>query len=338
MKYLSFFSGVGCFENAIHQRFPRAQCLGFSEIDSYAIEVYTHHFPRHSNLGDITHLKEADIRGLMRAHQTCDLIVGGFPCQDLSSMAHFYDAKGLQGKRSGLFFTFLRVLKWIFKHSSRRPKVIIENNASMSQDNQDTITQMLQKQLDQSFQVTLLDGPAVGMLQRRRRLFWTNFGVPRPHPERSQTWADVLVSARDSRSLWASDERIQTFNRALYPSTSAMERPRFAQKQRNGWYTFKYGKEKQKYSRWKYLSNYLDTGEPFARTVMCSDNQFIIFRNPTNPEQFRLRHLHPLELERLFGLPDGYVSDICSRTRVKLLLGNAIIVPVVQHIVRGLPV
>ncbi len=54
LKYLSLFSGCGMFEAAIKEVFPSAECVGFSEIDKYAISVYQNHYPDHKPLGDIT--------------------------------------------------------------------------------------------------------------------------------------------------------------------------------------------------------------------------------------------------------------------------------------------
>ena len=87
MKYLSLFSGIGGFECAINQVFKKAQCLGFSEIDKMATKVYLEHFPDHPALGDITQVDFRPFRGQV------DLVVGGFACQDLSSIRnlHFKD-------------------------------------------------------------------------------------------------------------------------------------------------------------------------------------------------------------------------------------------------------
>jgi site-specific DNA-cytosine methylase len=38
------FSGIGGFELAIHSVFPNAECVGYSEIDKYAIKTYRKHF------------------------------------------------------------------------------------------------------------------------------------------------------------------------------------------------------------------------------------------------------------------------------------------------------
>lgn len=332
MRYLSFFSGIGCFEYAIQQKFPRARCIGFSEVDPFAIDIYRHHFPGHTNLGDITRISEEDIRNLMRQHNVCDLIVGGFPCQDLTSFANVKGAKGLKGERSGLFFAFLRVMKWIYKYSAHPPQFLIENNASMSLKHRKEISRILREQLDSSLFVYTMDGLEVGMLQRRRRLFWTNFKVAAPsRPTQKQTWKDVLVSS-GTRELMVPDATVQRYN-TLYPSEDANERPLFARKQPNGWYVFVRGRQKRVFSRWNFkLSEFSDVAEPFARTILRGTGQKLLVRNPANPDQFRLRQFHSYELERLFGLPDGYVSEYCSRTRTKMLLGNAIIIPVIAHL------
>ena len=104
MRYLSLFSGVGGFEVGIENAYcskslsaivkdrkrgdgpatergddvlPRHQpplCVGYSEIDKYAIETYKSHFGGHKNYGDATKINERELPDF-------DLLVGGFPCQ-----------------------------------------------------------------------------------------------------------------------------------------------------------------------------------------------------------------------------------------------------------------
>lgn len=56
MKYFSMFSGVGGFEYGIEKAGEvigkRAECIGYSEVDKYAIQVYRYHYPEHKNYGD----------------------------------------------------------------------------------------------------------------------------------------------------------------------------------------------------------------------------------------------------------------------------------------------
>jgi site-specific DNA-cytosine methylase len=98
MKYLSLFSGIGGFELGIQQayednnrqtpnnkggsaevlseRMPNTErndaCIGYSEIDKYAIQVYNKQFPNHKNYGDITKINAKELPDF-------DLLCGGFP-------------------------------------------------------------------------------------------------------------------------------------------------------------------------------------------------------------------------------------------------------------------
>jgi site-specific DNA-cytosine methylase len=47
-------------------------CVGYSEVDKYAIQIYQRHFPTHRNFGDARTIKPADIPDF-------DLLCGGFP-------------------------------------------------------------------------------------------------------------------------------------------------------------------------------------------------------------------------------------------------------------------
>ena len=51
MKYFSMFSGIGGFELGIQQSNLDAECIGFSEIDKYAISIYNKQF-NNRNYGD----------------------------------------------------------------------------------------------------------------------------------------------------------------------------------------------------------------------------------------------------------------------------------------------
>jgi len=68
MKYLSLFSGVGGFELGVGDQH---ECIGFSEIDKYATQVYKKHF-NHKEYGDITKINAKELPDF-------DLLVGGFP-------------------------------------------------------------------------------------------------------------------------------------------------------------------------------------------------------------------------------------------------------------------
>ena len=76
-----------------------AYCVGYSEIDKYAAQIYQFHFPTQNHYGDITKIN-AD------ALPDFDLYVGGFPCQAFSiagKRAGFNDTRGT------LFFDVARL-------------------------------------------------------------------------------------------------------------------------------------------------------------------------------------------------------------------------------------
>ena len=78
MKYLSLFSGIGGFELAIQSVFPNAECIGFSEIDKYAIQTYLKHYPEHKNLGsvtDINPLQELVPEGIKSLKENIDMSI-----------------------------------------------------------------------------------------------------------------------------------------------------------------------------------------------------------------------------------------------------------------------
>lgn len=75
MKYISLFSGIGGFEVGIqNSKYGKDfECIGYSEIDKYALSIYEKHFPEHKYLGDVTKIDTKDLPDF-------DLLVGGFPC------------------------------------------------------------------------------------------------------------------------------------------------------------------------------------------------------------------------------------------------------------------
>ncbi|CAI5529003.1 unnamed protein product, partial [Closterium sp. Naga37s-1] len=97
-----------------------------------------------------------------------DLLVGGFPCQDLSSMNRM--RVGLHGPRSGLFFHLLRLIQQL------SPRwFLVENVASMQWMDRDEISKYLGVP---PICIDCADLTAQG----RRRLFWTNLPLPAQMP------------------------------------------------------------------------------------------------------------------------------------------------------------
>ncbi len=124
LNYLDLFSGIGGFSEGIKQSGVEFAWHGFSEIDKYAATVYKAHFPEAVELGSVTGITTASTpstRGTIPGIDIpkLDLITFGFPCQDLSIAGK---RKGLDGKRSGLFFEAIRII------NETRPRYFVFEN------------------------------------------------------------------------------------------------------------------------------------------------------------------------------------------------------------------
>lgn len=103
MRYLSLFSGIEACSVAWA---PLGwECVAVAEIEPWPSRVLAHHYPDVPNLGDVTKVTEEQIAMLGRI----DVVVFGSPCQDLSVAGK---RKGLDGARSGLFFTAMQIVGW----------------------------------------------------------------------------------------------------------------------------------------------------------------------------------------------------------------------------------
>lgn len=111
MKVLSLFSGIGGFDLAFQR--AGATHLAFCEIDKTAQSIIRRQFPNVKIISDVKTINKSDF-----SFQP-DIIVGGFPCQDVSVAGL---RAGLDGERSGLWFEFERII------DEYKPRwVVIEN-------------------------------------------------------------------------------------------------------------------------------------------------------------------------------------------------------------------
>jgi DNA-cytosine methyltransferase len=155
-EYFSAFSGIGGFELAISKK---GKCVGYSEIDEDAIQIYERHFPTHKNYGDI---KKIETEHLPRF----DVFVGGFPCQSFSVAGN---RRGFTDTRGTLFFDILRIVR------AKRPKYIVLENVKGILSNQkgqtlSTIILSIQA-LGYNVEWVLLNSKFHGVPQNRERVF-----------------------------------------------------------------------------------------------------------------------------------------------------------------------
>ena len=134
-------------------------CIGFSEIDKYASQIYQSHFPTHKPYGDITKIKAEDLPEF-------DLIVGGFPCQSFSIAGK---RGGFADTRGTLFFDIARIIK------AKQPRLLLLENVKglLSHDKGDTFRVIIATldELGYDLQWQVLNSKNFGVPQNRERVF-----------------------------------------------------------------------------------------------------------------------------------------------------------------------
>ena len=160
IKILSLFSGIGGFEKGIIDAIGnRAEFIGYSEIDRYAIQIYKKHFPNHLNLYDITTIIPNELPDF-------DLLVGGFPCPSFSIAGK---RKGLDDIRGQLVFEIIRILR------GKKPKMFLLENVKglLSHDGGKTMEIICEELCESGYAIDfeVLNSKNFGVPQNRERVF-----------------------------------------------------------------------------------------------------------------------------------------------------------------------
>jgi DNA (cytosine-5)-methyltransferase 1 len=117
LRVLSLFAGIGGFDLGL-ERTGGFKTVAFCEIDKKAQAVLRKHWPEVPIYDDVRSLtaEQLEADGI-----AVDVIVGGFPCQDISNAGK---GAGLGGPRSGLWYEYARLI------GELRPGFVIVENVS----------------------------------------------------------------------------------------------------------------------------------------------------------------------------------------------------------------
>ena len=115
LKLGSLFSGIGGIELGF-ERTGRFKTIWHCEIEPYPSAVLEKNFPGVVNYGDITKVDWTRV-------ERPDVIVGGFPCQDISVAGRGAGIK--EGTRSGLWSEYARAIREL------QPRYVVVENVPM---------------------------------------------------------------------------------------------------------------------------------------------------------------------------------------------------------------
>lgn len=307
MRYGSLFSGAGGFDLGLDAAGMTMTCAFQCEIDKQARAVLRHHWPEVP--------KHEDVRELSgRTLPRIDLLVGGFPCQDVSVAGN---RAGLAGKRTGLFYEFTRLV------SELAPEWLLLENVPglLSSGGGRDMGAVLWAlgELGYGWAYRSLDAQYFGVPQRRERLFivgraggrspaeilFEPESVPGNPPLRREAREDVAgtIGGGSGERGWAPDTDRMTFLARTLISVGALA---------FGWYASD--------------SQSMPVGEqcPPIKTTM----QPAVFSDPRRHDEnhrggmrekpslnasnndlvhhMGVRRLTPTECERLMAWPDGH--------------------------------
>ena len=193
MKYLSLFTVIGGFELGIQQayesnRINRKQksddeslfnernkpnskrgtrnerkqnphCIGYSEIDKYAIQIFEKQFPNIKNYGDITTINAKELPDF-------ELLVGGVPCQSWSIAGK---REGFDDERGNMWFQCVKILE------AKQPKFFIFENVKglLSHDGGKSMEKICEELCGAGYALDfeVLNSKNFGVPQNRERVF-----------------------------------------------------------------------------------------------------------------------------------------------------------------------
>ena len=322
VRALSLFSGIGAFELAAATTPRRGKApiavKAHAEIDPNADAVYRYHFPDIPNLGDVAALSAAEVcpiavptRAKEWGRGGYDLLVSGVPWHDLS--VGILPGRALKGKRSGLFWDVVKMLE---RDAPRY--FLFENVLPRERAEVDVISDAL------GVQPVMIDA-ATFTGQRRKRYFWCNWSIP------------ALPKTSGPRLVDALDPVAEVDPDLKHTQTALDYRGRYGGKgHADRWHRGHHGDTKL--DKAPTLPKNLQKGQPYNVLI---DRRF---------DPPLVRRYSATEVERLFGYPEDWtrygvyegrngqpVTREVAYTRRLAMLGNTISVPVMAHILKGLP-
>jgi DNA (cytosine-5)-methyltransferase 1 len=307
----------------------RPLCIGYSEIDKYAIQIYEKHFS-HKNFGDITKINADTLPDF-------DFLCGGFPCQAFSIAGL---RRGFDDTRGTLFFDIARILR------KKQPKLfLLENVKGLLSHDGGTTFKVIVSTLDElgyDLQWQVLNSKNFGVPQNRERVFIFGHlrGTPRPEifPVRANGKADIVIPTLTARYTAASNggyvRHRQTHqindpvhsNDRIYATDGISPTLNTAQGG-NRQPKIVGGLQAHQKPREDGISPTLTTA-----MGMGGGQTPIVWR-----KDIKIRRLTPKECERLQGFPDGWtkigMEGKVSDTQRYKCIGNAVTVTVIKEIV-----
>jgi DNA (cytosine-5)-methyltransferase 1 len=282
------------------------QCVGYAEIDKWAIRTYERHFD-HRNFGDVEAIEPA-------ALPEFELLVAGFPCQPFSSAG---GRLGFADGRGSVFFHIARILQY-----SRPRHFILENvKGLLSHGRGETFTAIIGilTGLGYCVEWQIIDSQDHGVPQSRERLFLVGHLGEVPVRPVFPFGINVgrKVDGDPKRSRYG-----DRLHRSAIEDTPAGE-----------WFGVVRDRLQDGTMVWSTREICSTIDAHYGAGPGFLGNRTSVAR--VDGGVLRARRLTPLEVERVMGLPDNWTAGVSDHQRYRQC-GNAVVPAVVTALMMEL--
>jgi len=327
-KFFDLFAGIGGFHLGLKKNF---QCVGACEIDRYARQVYSRHFPKVKIWEDATKIKPEELPDF-------DMLCAGFPCQAFSVAGK---RLGFEESRGTLFYEIVRIAR------EKRPRIIFLENVKglLYHDEGRTFTTIIKTfyELGYDIEWQVINSKHF-VPQNRERIFiighLRNKSKSEVFPIIEKCKVNVGTRRKTSKDgTWFRSEISGTVDanyakgggsRTMIHVIGSKQEHAAHMVNQSPALTEAMGKGGG-HVPMIYMSQ---TNCHFVNRIQDRDKTWTLTNNSKAfglLQNGKIRSFTPLECERLQGFPDGYTEGLSDTQRYKCL-GNAVTVPVIEYI------
>lgn len=204
LKLFEMFSGYGGSSFGLKKAGINFECIGFSEINKFAIQCYIQNHGNIKNFGDCSKIDTKDLSDF-------DLLTGGFPCQDVSMAG----SRDLSKGRTNLYLEIIRIAK------AKQPKYMLLENVkgllSIESEDRLLINKIVQDLRNIGYDVCwkVLNSKDFGIPQNRERIWfvcklgvWEFMEFMFPEPKELILFVKDILEKEIDKKYYLSDKQV----------------------------------------------------------------------------------------------------------------------------------
>ena len=307
IKIFELFAGIGAIRKAFIDSHISFEVIGISEIDKFAIQSYNSLYGETKNYGDISQIESSNLPDF-------DMLIFGFPCQDISIAGKQNGLDENSGTRSSLLWQALRIIR------EKKPTYLLMEN----------VKNLIGPTHKQNFEKYLNYLRELGYKSSYGILNLNNFGIPQ-NRERLFCFSSLVNDPKIPEGK-LTNKCLRDFLESTVDRKYYMNKP----------FVFE-DKGKNQKSGLHQIGNLEMKATDSIKRVYAIDGMCPTLttmqgghREPKILDNGEVRKLTPRECWRLMGFTDDDFDKVSylSNTQLYKQIGNSIGVPVLVAILR----